>query len=148
MEESLQYYRAFYPDELVPQDLHSELLEEALHVEVAASKASLLGNRLASTWLGNELLVCSPCGKIGETLKLSVVSDSNEDKNQVRDQLTTGSKTPRPYYVKLHPYGIRHGHIICAGYGCSVGTSPTQHARACPFGRLHSIGPLQRTVMP
>jgi len=125
VEESLQYYRAFYPDELVPRELHSELLEEALHVEVAASKASLLGNRLASTWIGNELLVCSPCGKIGETLKLAILSGSNEDKYQVQDQLTIGSQKPRPYCVTLQPCGIRQGHIICAGYGRSVGASPS-----------------------
>ncbi len=83
-DQSLRYYRAQYPEEFVPLPLLRELLEEAAHLDDLASNASLLGNRVAATWLGSEeLLICSTAGDIGQTLRLSVLHGSHVDQFQV-----------------------------------------------------------------
>ncbi|BDA46797.1 hypothetical protein COCOBI_09-2500 [Coccomyxa sp. Obi] len=83
VEGSLQYYKAQHPQEFIPQNLQRELLEDANHSDELASKAGLLGNRVAATWAGiNDLLICSPAGSIGETLKLSTLFGSHEERFQ------------------------------------------------------------------
>lgn len=84
VEESLQYYKAQHTEEFIPQSLQRELLSDANHFDELASKAGLLGNRVAATWAGiNDLLICSPVGSIGENLKLSTISGSHEERFQV-----------------------------------------------------------------
>lgn len=84
MEESLQYYRTQHPQEIIPQNLLRELLEDANHSDELASIAGLLGSRVAATWAGiNDLLICSPAGRNGETLKLSTLCGSHEERFQV-----------------------------------------------------------------
>lgn len=88
--ESLQYFRAHYPNDLVPLPLQRQLLEEALHYEDLASNASLLGNRVAAIRLDSaELLICSPIGAISETLNLSTLRGSHKEHFQVPMQAFT-----------------------------------------------------------
>ncbi len=84
VEGSLQYYKAQHPQEFVPQNLLRELLEDSNHSDELASQAGLLGNRVAAIWAGiNDLIICSPTGSIGEILKLSTISQSDEERFQV-----------------------------------------------------------------
>jgi hypothetical protein len=74
VEDSLQYFRAHCSEEFIPQEVQRDLLEGQLLSEHLVRKAELLGNRLAVTRLGDELLVCSPTGQTGECSKLAVLT--------------------------------------------------------------------------
>ena len=72
----MKHFAAHHADEQVPRSLLRGLLDEALAAKSLAAGVNLQGSRVAAAWaVSGELLLASPCGRIGEDVSLSVLTE-------------------------------------------------------------------------